>query len=275
MTGNVLTLLAILGKVPFVSRSQKGVVKMKFLKSFLGILISLSVMSFYLGELPFLGKVQDIAYAKGGGSRSSSSSRSSGGGWGSKSSSKSSSKASSSTAPKKSAGWSGSSRPDTKADTKVNASKDANLAARAKAQGTAFNSRTEAQKAFQNDPKVKQKYTSSYSTQPSSRPSHIPQTTKDTSGNTYNVTYNQDRGGYGYMDGMGTWMMYDALSDMAMMSMLMNDNNYHYPGVIQSASGTTGVVASQEKSHTALWIFLAVVATIGCVVMLAIFIERY
>lgn len=73
--------------------------------------------------------------------------------------------------------------------------------------------------------------TSKYSFEPSQRPSHIPTTYADSSGTRRDVVYNQANGGYGYYSGggpgLGTFMMYDALSDAAMMNTMMSRQNYY------------------------------------------------
>jgi hypothetical protein len=85
-------------------------------------------------------------------------------------------------------------------------------------------------------------YTSKFSSEPAKRPAHIPTTT--TVGNTnVNVSYNSQYGGYGYMHPtLGTWMMYDVMSDMAMASMLMNNHGYvaHAPVVASPVVYSTG-----------------------------------
>ena len=74
------------------------------------------------------------------------------------------------------------------------------------------------------DPKVASQYKSTYATQPKTRPGHVPQTYRGAGGNTYNISYNSGHGGYGYMGPLGTWMMYDAMSDMAMYSYMSHRN---------------------------------------------------
>lgn len=58
------------------------------------------------------------------------------------------------------------------------------------------------------------KYPTTFSTPPASRPAYIPPTT------TYNgqsrpIEYNQQAGGYGFMNGLGQFMIYDAITDIA------------------------------------------------------------
>jgi hypothetical protein len=84
---------------------------------------------------------------------------------------------------------------------------------KAKANGTAFKTRKAASADFKK--KNASKYTSTYASKPSTRPGHIPQTTM-VGGKSTTIIYNQSGGGYGYMNALGTFMLYDAMSDMAM-----------------------------------------------------------
>ena len=108
---------------------------------------------------------------------------------------------------------------------------DQKLYSKAAANGTAFKSKSTATKDFAN--KYEKQYTQKPTPgnpAPSKRPDHIPETTS-VGGKTYNVTYNVNQGGYGYWSGgpgIGTWMMYDAMSDAVMMSVLMQRHQYSY-----------------------------------------------
>jgi len=116
---------------------------------------------------------------------------------------------------------------------------------RSRAAGTTFQNRSQAETAFRQ--RNAGQYPSRYRSEPSSRPSHIPQSTR-VNGRNVNVSYNAGLGGYGYMHPtMGTWMMYSAMSDMAMMSMLMNRGGYYYggaPGTYHGGGGNffTGMI---------------------------------
>jgi hypothetical protein len=74
-------------------------------------------------------------------------------------------------------------------------------------------------------------YTSKYTSEPSSRPEHIPSSYRGNDGRNYDVTYNQQGGGYGYWGGggpgLGTFIMYDMMSDAIMMNAMMDKSNYH------------------------------------------------
>lgn len=166
----------------------------------------------------FIGATSVDIYARGrssGGSRSVSRSPSrtkSNSSWGSKSKSKSTSS------------W-GSSSKSTPSKSKTSA--DKKLYERAKQNGKVYSNRSQAAAAMKKDPALQKKYTSKYDSKPETRPSHIPQNTKGSDGNTYNVTYNQQYGGYGYMNNLGAWIVYDALSDAAMYSMIASSNGYY------------------------------------------------
>jgi len=188
--------------------------------------------------------ITDDAYARGGGSR---------GGGGFRSSSRPSSRPASrpKSSPSKSSpskstekkSWGGNkaTKPTTGRTTakpKMTAAQQKSLET-AKKNGTAFKSKTAAQDAFKT--KYASQYKSKYATKPATRPSHIPQTTKV--GNTnVNVVYNQQYGGYGYMHPtLGTWMMYDVMTDMIMMNMLMNQHHYVVEQPVQHSTHVTVV----------------------------------
>jgi len=169
-----------------------------------------------------IGVMSSDVYARGsrsfgGGGRSRSS-------WGS-----SNSRSSSSKSTKPSSSWSNRSSTKTPTTRKVTTTKpnttDKALISKAKTNGTYYKSRDAAVKSFRE--KNASKYSSKYSSKPATRPEHIPQSTTS-GGKTYNITYNQSHGGYGYMGPSGAWIMYDAMADAAMMSMLMTRNGYVY-----------------------------------------------
>ena len=104
---------------------------------------------------------------------------------------------------------------------------------RARANGTAFKTRKQAEQSFVS--RNQSQYPSRYNSQPGSRPSHIPQTTR-VGGRNVNVAYNSQLGGYGYMHPtLGTYMLYSAMTDAAMLGMLMSNRGYYYgpgPGIL-------------------------------------------
>lgn len=105
---------------------------------------------------------------------------------------------------------------------------------KAKAKGTAFKSKKSAASSFKK--KHASKYTSKYDTKPAKRPDHIPSTTT-VGGKNYQVSYHPQHGGYGYMGPSG-WVMYDAMADAAMLSILMRRNDYYYDRPVVRSSGS-------------------------------------
>ena len=85
---------------------------------------------------------------------------------------------------------------------------------RAKANGTTFKDRKSAAASFKK--KNAAKYGSTYATKPATRPGHIPPTYVGSGGTTYNISYNQGHGGYGYMNSLGAFIVYNAMADIAM-----------------------------------------------------------
>lgn len=116
---------------------------------------------------------------------------------------------------------------------------------RSRAAGTTFQNRSQAETAFKQ--RNAGQFSSRYRSEPSSKPSHIPQTTR-VGGRNVNVGYNTGLGGYGYLHPtLGTWMMYNAMTDVAMMSVLMNRGGYYYggaPGTYHGGGGNffTGLI---------------------------------
>lgn len=177
------------------------------------------------------------------GSSSRSSSGSFGSGWGSSSSKpKSSPAASSSSKPststiKSSFSWGSSSSSKSsvvKPANKTASSVDSKITSSTKSSGKSFSSKESAISSFKADNAKETvkggKFTSRYDSPPSVRPSHIPATTTVANKNV-NVTYNSQYGGYGYMHPtLGTWMMYDMLSDAAMISAMSHNHGYYSGG---------------------------------------------
>lgn len=105
------------------------------------------------------------------------------------------------------------------------------IASTAAKKGVKFDSRKDALQKFKDQ--NANKYKSTYTSRPDSRPEHIPETTRF-NGKTYDVTYNPNQSGYGYIGPSGSWIMYDTMSDMIMMNMLMSNQGYYYPGLYQT-----------------------------------------
>jgi len=126
---------------------------------------------------------------------------------------------------------------------------------------TTFKTKSSAKADFKK--KSASKYTSTYATKPTTRPSYIPNT-YSTGGTSYNINYNSRYGGYGYMH-LGTWMMYDMMSDAIMMDTMMRNDGYAYDGM---PGYTPRVRRSTNIFDVVIW--LVVFGIIGGVVVLII-----
>lgn len=174
--------------------------------------------------------------AKGGKGGSRSSSRSSSR---SKPSTRSNTNAKSTKNSNKS--W-GSSKKTTAQKSKTTA--DKKLHDRAKSQGTQFKDRKSATTSFaaKKGPELKKSNPVTFATKPTTRPSYVPQNTM-VGGNTYNISYNQGRGGYGYMDTLGMFIMYDIMTNRSFVDNQMRSSGYAYgPAPRNSGSALIGVL---------------------------------
>ena len=108
-------------------------------------------------------------------------------------------------------------------------SADKALYNRAKQSGTVFKSRDEAAASFKKQ--YAEEFKTTFAKEPTVRPVYIPQTYSDAPGHSATVTYNPRYGGYGYWTGggpdLGTWIMYDLLSDAAMSQRVYAQKGYH------------------------------------------------
>lgn len=177
------------------------------------------------------GRSSGGSRSSSGGSKSSgswgsksSTPKSSSGGWGSKSNS-SPSKANSANNDTSKKGWgSTSNKGYTKPESKIEKQryKDAVKS------GKSFTTKESATADFKT--KYGSQYSSKFSSEPSKRPDYIP--TRYRHGDRdYDISYNPSFGGYGYWSGggpgLGTFLLYDALSDAAMTATLMNNRGYY------------------------------------------------
>lgn len=205
------------------------------------------IVALGLSLLLAFGPALDIADAKGGrsGGGSFSSSRGSSSSFGSRSSS-----SSFSSKPTTASSGSTTSRPTT-SSSKPN-SVDSKVSAGMKSTGKTFSSKQAAVSDFKakyaGETKAGGKFSSQYKSEPAKRPDHIPATTS-VGGQNVNVQYNGGMGGYGYYHpSLGTWMMYDALSDAMMMNALMHREGY----VVGHHGGGTTVV--HNGGYSAGWL---------------------
>jgi len=125
----------------------------------------------------------------------------------------------------------------------------------ARSKGTLFASRDEATTSFGRS--LGSRYGSTFSSEPSTRPNWIPNSSL-IGGRSVNIVYNPALGGYGYLDPiLGTWLLYDAMRDAAMMDRLMAGNGYYW--------GPPPVYAAYDPG------FITVAAVLLVVVMLIAF----
>lgn len=113
------------------------------------------------------------------------------------------------------------------------------------------------------------KYPTKFTTPPATRPSYIPPTT------TYNgqpreIVYNQSYGGYGFMDGLGQFMIYDAITDMA--SNAFQKDQTVYVQQTKEHEAAMKQVAVKDEGWSAFEIFLLIlVLGFFCIVIYAFF----
>jgi len=111
---------------------------------------------------------------------------------------------------------------------RASVSKQRGLYDSAKRNGTLFSSREEAAQSFRG--RYAKDYGSSFASEPATRPSYIPAATT-VAGRSVPVGYNPAMGGYGYIHPMlGTWILFDALGDAAMLNYAMSNRGYYWGG---------------------------------------------
>lgn len=115
------------------------------------------------------------------------------------------------------------------------------------------------------------KYQNKFDREPTTRPDYIPQSYKASDGRSYNITFNN--GGYGYWSGggpgLGTWMMYDMMSDAIMMETMMHRNNYYVGNPPPVATTTVVREGSWGFGWFLLWSLLGIGAVVGLVAYLS------
>ena len=139
-------------------------------------------------------------------------------------------------------------------------SADKALYDRAKQSGTVFKSRDEAAASFKKQ--YAEEFKTTFTKEPPVRPTYIPQTYSDTSGHSTTVIYNPKYGGYGYWSGggpdLGTWMMYDILSDAAMSQRVYAQKGYY-----------VGEAPASVSLGIFICIFVAVVVVVAVFILLS------
>ena len=103
------------------------------------------------------------------------------------------------------------------------------------------------------------KYPTKFSTPPATRPSYVPPTTTY-QGQQREIVYNQSAGGYGFMDGLGQFMIYDAITDMASNAFKKDETVYIQQSKEYDAALKQQQIVAQQKDEewTGMEIFLTV-----------------
>lgn len=201
---------------------MKTLLKMLFV-----LILSVCTIEARTGSRGFSSSSRSFSSKSFGSSSRSYGSSSKSYGWGSSSSSKSSS----SSAKYNGSGSSWFSKPGSaskQTSTRVGSKVEVSRYQNALKSGKAFTTREAAVADFK--AKNANTFVNKFKAEPTTRPNYIPAKYRD-GGKTYDVVYNKNTGGYGYWSGggpnMGTWMMYDTLSDMTMMNSMMARQNYY------------------------------------------------
>lgn len=217
--------------------------------------------------------------AKGSsGGFSSSSSRSSGSSWGSSSKSTATTpKAKPKATPKATPSSNSYSKPTSsygsqaQTSTRPTSKADAARYEAASKSGKTFATRESAVADFKANNAAKMP--SRYDVEPAQRPSHIPTSYADSSGTRRDVVYNQNGGGYGYYSGggpgLGTFMLYDAMSDAAMMNTMMSRQNYYVGSAPQVSSHS-----STKSGWSTVWFMGISLAGVAAIIALAFWMTR-
>jgi hypothetical protein len=114
----------------------------------------------------------------------------------------------------------------------------------AKASGKQFDTKKDAVAHWKKTNSTK--YTSKFTTKPTTRPDYVPQSTRLSNGSNVNITYNQNHGGYGYMNTLGQFMLWDAMTDVVFQNSRMSSyyvgSQPHAPVFVQTR-GSVGVIS--------------------------------
>jgi hypothetical protein len=98
----------------------------------------------------------------------------------------------------------------------------------ARRNGSLFSSKAEASQAFKS--RYAKDYATTFAAEPSVRPSYIPASAL-VGGRNVDIAYNPALGGYGYLHpALGTWILFDALSDAATLDFAMSRHGYYWGG---------------------------------------------
>lgn len=132
--------------------------------------------------------------------------------------------------------------------------------------GKAFKSRDEALNDFKQ--KKSAEYKNSFDKEPTTRPSYIPQKT-NVGGVDYNVSYNPNTHSYGYYGAGGGWNAFDVFRDVALISLLMDKDDYvvvQQPPASSGNSGQSQQIANNDNNDGGIgafgWTMIGIVSLI-------------
>lgn len=122
------------------------------------------------------------------------------------------------------------------------------------------------------------KFENKFTTPPAKKPDYIPNTYSSPTGYSAPVSYNQQYGGYGYMDALGTFILWDAMTDIAFQNNHMNQSGYY----VGNAPKEPIYVQPEEKSSWGTFIIggicgILMILGLGvcCIVSLIVFGKKF
>ncbi len=133
--------------------------------------------------------------------------------------------------------------------------------------GKAFKSREAAINDFKQ--KKQNQYKNSFETEPATRPNYIP-TKTNVDGRDYDVSYNPTTRNYGYYGAGGGWNALDVFRDVALISLLMDNDGY----VVQQQGPAPAPIQSTNyaQSNSGIGFFgWTMIIVIGIVIIVGIY----
>lgn len=100
------------------------------------------------------------------------------------------------------------------------------------------------------------KYPTTFSSPPAQRPSYIPPTTVY-NGQSTTIYYNQQAGGYGFLNGLGQFMIYDAITNMA--TRAFDKDQTEYVRKVEEVKNEPTYIKKESKFNW-LGLFLCILA---------------
>lgn len=113
------------------------------------------------------------------------------------------------------------------------------------------------------------KYPTTFATPPASRPTYIPPAT-NYGGRDRNIEYNPQTRSYGFFDDLGKFMIYDAITDIAMDS-FKKDEKVYVQAVQEAKSAETEAKMLQKQEESGMGFGMIVFITLLCIVGVVVF----